>query len=97
MRREVTSPTLASAEGARHLLLARVIGTSAQADRSYARVSYRGNVVIMLGHERRGLSAAQRRICHRVVTIPTACDGSLNVASAAAILLFEAVRQRRLE
>jgi len=48
----------------------------------------------MVGHERRGLSAAQRRACDGTVRIPMACEGSLNVAGAAAVLLFEACRQR---
>jgi len=48
----------------------------------------------MVGHERRGLSAAQRRACDGTVRIPMACEGSLNVAGAAAVLLFEARRHR---
>ncbi len=72
----------------------RVVGTSASARRPYTDTRWRGPVVVMVGHERHGLSAAQRRTCQETVRIPMACEGSLNVATAAAVVLFEARRQR---
>jgi len=50
---------------------------------------------IVLGGEARGLRRLTRRKCQRIVSIPL-CGPveSLNVSVAAAVLLFEAVRQR---
>lgn len=52
-------------------------------------------LVLVLGGEDRGLGHAVRRACDLVVRIPTAGRiPSLNVAAAAAILLYEVLRQR---
>ncbi len=51
---------------------------------------------IMIGNEPRGLSPDQAAIADKAVTIPMAGPSeSLNVAAAAAVLAFEAARQRR--
>ncbi|HET9444280.1 MAG TPA: TrmH family RNA methyltransferase [Acidimicrobiales bacterium] len=51
-------------------------------------------VCLVLGHEERGLSLAALTACHTVAYIPTPGRvGSLNVAAAAAIALYEARRQ----
>ncbi len=51
-------------------------------------------VCLVLGHEDRGLSAAAIAVCDRLVYVPLPGKvGSLNVATAAAIALFE-VRRR---
>ena len=55
-----------------------------------------GPVALVLGAEHEGLSAALRADCDGTVSIPMHGAGdSLNVATAAAILLYEAARQRR--
>ena len=55
-----------------------------------------GRVAIAVGREGGGLSAALRQECDARITIPMAGGSeSLNAAAAAAIVLFEAVRQRR--
>ena len=52
-------------------------------------------VAILLGAEGPGLSAAARAVCDRLVTIPMAPGAdSLNVATAGAVLLYEATRAR---
>ncbi len=55
----------------------------------------RGGVALVLGAEGKGVRPLVRRTCDGVVAIPLA-DGveSLNVAVAAAVLLYEARRQR---
>jgi TrmH family RNA methyltransferase len=60
------------------------------------RTDLRGPAAWLLGNEGAGLSTQLIRMAGRRVTIPLTADTeSLNVAAAAAIGLFEAVRQRR--
>ena len=55
-----------------------------------------GPVALVLGAEHDGLSPALRSACDRSVRIPMNGTGdSLNVATTAAVLLYEAARQRR--
>lgn len=73
----------------------RLVVTTPEAATDYTRVDYRGPVAIAVGSERDGadrtlLSAADER-----VRIPMSGRAdSLNVAVSAAVVLFEAVRQR---
>lgn len=54
-----------------------------------------GKVLLCLGGEEKGLRARTRRLCDRLVGLPMRGRvGSLNLATAAAALLYEAVRQR---
>jgi tRNA/rRNA methyltransferase len=53
----------------------------------------RGPVALVLGGERRGLSDAELALCQDVVVIPTgATQPSMNLASAAAVLLYLVAR-----
>jgi 23S rRNA (uridine2479-2'-O)-methyltransferase len=57
-----------------------------------------GNVLLVLGNETQGLSLAYREACDRFVHLPTSSrQPSLNVAAAAAILLYEVRRQRPIQ
>jgi len=65
-------------------------------DAAYDRHDYRDGTVFVLGAEGRGLRPRVRRSCDAVASIPMRGRvESLNVSTAAAVLLFEAVRQRR--
>ena len=53
--------------------------------------------LLLMGNETAGLSAAWRERCDQLVRIPiTGSASSLNVASAATVVLYEAARQRHL-
>lgn len=63
---------------------------------TYESFDYTVPVGIVLGSEGRGLRPLVRKRCDKVLSIPMAGHvNSLNVASAAAVFLFEVVRQRR--
>jgi 23S rRNA (uridine2479-2'-O)-methyltransferase len=54
-------------------------------------------VVLVIGNEAAGLSAAWRQACDVIASIPiTGAASSLNAAGAATVVLYEAARQRRV-
>lgn len=58
-------------------------------------VDLTGKVLLCLGGEEKGLRAHTRKICDRLISLPMRGRiESLNLATAAAALLYEAVRQR---
>jgi 23S rRNA (guanosine2251-2'-O)-methyltransferase len=58
-------------------------------------VDLTGKVVVCLGGEEKGLRARTRQLCDRLIGLPMRGRvESLNLATAAAALLYEAVRQR---
>ena len=74
-----------------------LVGTSPDAAQEYTQISYPTRTVLWLGGERKGLSAEQQAFCDTSVSIPMVGGAdSLNVASAAAVLLYEIFRQRRI-
>lgn len=73
----------------------RAVAAVVDATTSYTDADLSGAVAIVLGSEATGLSAAWRAADVTPVSIPMAgVADSLNVSTAAAVLLFEAVRQR---
>jgi 23S rRNA (guanosine2251-2'-O)-methyltransferase len=59
------------------------------------RIDLTGKVVLCFGGEEKGLRVRTRRICDRVIGLPMRGRvGSLNIATSAAAVLYEAVRQR---
>ena len=71
-----------------------VIGASPEAPVGYRQVGFRSPTVLFMGSESKGLSPERQQICENVVRIPMVgrCD-SLNVAMAAAVLLYEVYHQ----
>lgn len=65
---------------------------------AYTDADYRGNVLIAIGGEMRGLSSSVRKEIEQNIYIPYANDFrmALNAAGAAAVLGFEVLRQRNI-
>ncbi|MDZ7337225.1 MAG: RNA methyltransferase [candidate division KSB1 bacterium] len=73
----------------------RLWGCVATARRTIYEADMTGGVMVAIGGEKRGLSAAIRRQCDRLVRIPMAgAVGSLALSHAAAIVMAEVMRQR---
>jgi len=75
----------------------RLLCFSARASRSYTTVSYRDSDFLVFGGESRGLPAAIRDAhSDALFRIPVASEHvrSLNLATAVAIVLYEALRQQ---
>ncbi|HSB19167.1 MAG TPA: 23S rRNA (guanosine(2251)-2'-O)-methyltransferase RlmB [Anaeromyxobacteraceae bacterium] len=73
------------------------VATAADAEADLGAVDLAGPVAIVLGGEGRGIRPLVRKTCDLAARIPMAGGvGSLNVSAAAAICLYEALRQRRL-
>jgi len=74
----------------------RVLGTDADGDVSLYDADLVKPFVLVVGSEGKGIRKGVRERCDTLVRIPLhASTESLNVSVAAAIVLFEAVRQRR--
>ena len=72
----------------------RVIATSQRADKPVFDVDLAGEVALVFGNEGTGLSPELTAAAHEVVAIPMPGRAeSLNIAAAAAVCLFERVRQ----
>ena len=72
-----------------------VVGAEADAQLAPHQVPMDGQIALVVGGEDRGLRRLTRELCDHVVAIPmTHPDLSLNAADAAALLLYEAQRQR---
>jgi 23S rRNA (guanosine2251-2'-O)-methyltransferase len=72
-----------------------VYGAEAGAETPYAQADLSGKMVLVLGGEQRGLRRRVSETCDLLISIPVRGQvGSLNVSAAAAVLLFEAARQR---
>jgi TrmH family RNA methyltransferase len=75
----------------------RRLATTAVGGRDYTEVDLTGPVAFVLGNEANGLSADIDDLVDERVTIPmVGRSESLNVGMAAAVLCFEAARQRRV-
>lgn len=73
-----------------------VLGTSAQAQTPIDRFDLTGPAVLVVGNETRGMSSAWQELADEIALIPMGgAASSLNAAAAAAVLLYEADRQRR--
>ncbi len=72
-----------------------VVGTDMDGESLYYEANLKGPLVIVVGAEGKGMSPLTRRMCDLCVRIPMKGKvSSLNVSVAAALLLYEAVKQR---
>jgi 23S rRNA (guanosine2251-2'-O)-methyltransferase len=72
-----------------------VYGAEADGGTPYWEPDYRGRVVIVLGSEGKGLRPRVQAACDALVSVPIRGRlESLNVAAAAAVLMYEIVRRR---
>jgi len=70
-------------------------GAAADAGRRYTEVDWSGRAALVLGSEGSGLRPRVAESCDELISIPLAGKvGSLNASVAAAVILFEARRQR---
>jgi tRNA G18 (ribose-2'-O)-methylase SpoU len=75
---------------------ARIVATDEDGDTGVADADLTGPVVVLVGNEATGLSAAWRDAAHQTVRIPIGgAASSLNAAVAGTVVLYEAARQRR--
>jgi len=73
-----------------------VVGADPEAEQVYWDADLRGPLVLVVGGEEAGLGRAVRAACDLLVRVPmTGKVGSLNASVAAALLIYEVVRQRR--
>jgi len=74
-----------------------VYGASAGAPTRYDSIDWGGRTVLVLGGEGKGIRPRVEGMCDATIAIPQRGRvGSLNVAAAASVLLFEAARRRDL-
>ena len=73
-----------------------IVAARVDASVDFAAADYRGAVAIALGSEARGLSDAWGELARESVHVPMlGVADSLNVSATAAVLFYEALRQRR--
>jgi TrmH family RNA methyltransferase len=73
-----------------------VLGADSAAGRAYDAIDWTAGAALVIGNEAGGLSPEARAAVTDSITIPLAAPvESLNAAIAAAVILFEAARQRR--
>ena len=73
-----------------------VVGLDAKGTVDYSDFDFRVDVVLVLGREGAGMHDLVRRTCDHLVRIPMAGSvSSLNVSVAGAVVMYEAMRQRR--
>ena len=79
-----------------HDLGVSIVATTPDTDAEHTDVDYSGGVAVAVGSEKYGLTAEALAASDHRVRIPmVGRANSLNVATSAAIVLYEGVRQRR--
>lgn len=76
----------------------KLYGCLAGVKRTLYETDLKTGCILAIGGEKRGLSGAVRSICDAFLTIPSASDASsLSLSHASAIVMAEAMRQRRVQ
>ena len=74
----------------------KVIAATEKSKKDYTAIDYTVPVAIVMGGEDMGVAMDNLRICDEMANIPILGNiASLNVSAAAAVLLYEVVRQRK--
>lgn len=74
-----------------------IAGADPQADRTYYSADLTGPLAVVMGSENKGLGKLVREKCDFLIGIPMRGRiNSLNVSAAAAVILYEIVRQRSI-
>ncbi len=74
----------------------QIVGTSPAATQDYHAVRYTAPTILLIGEERKGLSAELQSMCDLMVSIPMVGESdSLNVAIATGVMLYELFNQQR--
>ena len=74
-----------------------VIGLDERGSPDYVDFDFRGDLVLVLGREGAGLHELVKKTCDHLLRVPMAgMVSSLNVSVAGAVVMYEAVRQRRV-
>jgi len=74
----------------------KVIAATEKSKKDYTTIDYTVPTAIVMGGEDMGVAMDNLRICDEMVSIPILGNiASLNVSAAAAVLLYEVVKQRR--
>ena len=72
------------------------VGLDERGERDYDQFDFTGNCVLVLGREGAGLHDLVKKTCDHLLRIPMAGSvSSLNVSVAGAVVMYEAMRQRR--
>ena len=72
-----------------------VVGTDMNGE-DFKKIDYRGKTIIVIGNEGKGMSELVRKNCDFIASIPMyGTVNSLNASVAAALFIYEAVRQIR--
>ena len=79
-----------------HGVPVQIVGTDEKGDLDAASCDFTRPTLLLVGNETTGLSSAWREACDTVIRIPMAptAASSLNAATAASVLLYEAIRQK---
>jgi rRNA methylase, putative, group 3 len=74
----------------------KVVAATEKASFEYTDVDYRDPIALVMGGEDMGISMDNLRICDEMVKIPIFGNiASLNVSAAAAVFMYEVVKQRK--
>ena len=74
----------------------QIIGTALPAGRDYRTADYAGPLMLLMGNEQAGLTAALMNACTQLVRMPMlGRSDSLNLAVATGVTLYEVLRQTR--
>ena len=75
----------------------KVVAATEKASLEYTETTYTDPIAIVMGGEDLGISMDNLRICDEMVKIPIMGNiASLNVSAAAAVLMYEVVKQRKV-